>query len=382
MTEHARKYKGAPSMEVLRERFESHNFEPSTDSVEYLKDRFIRHTKRRFAVRSLIDLSQQLDNPKVIDNIDGLLLGEARRLAQLMPTTQVKKFSDIEDRIETYETGNHENRGIKMGIPSIDERTMGMQPHEMITIAGWQGTGKSTLVQWILFNAWMAGETPMIISLEMEASALLRKWDTMLTNFKYRDLKAHDLSPEDIERWKIKAQMVKDKKCDIIIKDDVKDCTADFVYAEAMRYQPSLLAIDYISLMETSRSAGQAMWEKVTHITNQLKQVARTTGIPIIAVAQTNIASADGGAELSNISYSRSIGQDSDIVLGLHQDADMKENKQMTVRMLKNRDGDGVNTDLKWDMEHMKFSDWSEVEAIKAVKERRENINYDTGEIT
>ena len=381
MATHARKYKGPPSMEVLRERFPNHNFEVVTDSLEFLRERFTRHVKLRYVRLSLVEMAQQLEKPEVADNIDGIFLAEARRLAELMPTSKVHKFSDIDERIERYEKGQDLNRGIKMGIPDFDRLTLGIQPHEFVSIVGWQGTGKSTLTQWILFNAWMQGKTCMCISLEMEAPALFRKWDTMLTNFEYHRLKSHELSPSDVELWRTRAQMVKEKKCDIIVKDDVMSCSVDYVYAEAMRYKPDLLAIDYVSLMDTSRSGGNQMWEKVTYLTQALKQIARTSGIPIIAVAQTNIASADSGAKLDNIAYSRSIGQDSDIVLGLHQDDEMKENQRMSVRMLKNRDGSTAISDLLWDMDHMKFEPFNEGEFFRNKLKRQQQVDEATGEI-
>lgn len=387
LANHARKYKGPPSMEVLRERFPDYSFETTTDSVDYLRDKFTKHVKMRFARQSLLDLAEQMQRDDAIDNIDGMFLGEARRLSQLMPTSTVHRFSEMDERIERYESGQDLNVGIKMGIPDFDRLTLGIQPHEFVSIVGWQGTGKSTLTQWILFNAWMQGKTVMAIPLEMGAKELFRKWDTMLTHFEYSKLKGHELSPTDLESWRIKAQQVKEKDCDIIVKDDVANCTADFVYAEVVRYQPDLLAIDYVSLMDTSRSQGNQMWEKVTFLTQQLKQIARTTGTPIIAVAQTNIASADGGAKLDNISYSRSIGQDSDIVLGLHQDDEMKENQKMTVRMLKNRDGENAVSDLSWRMNTMEFKPWNEVEFFQnrlkrqqeAEKQERAEVDPETG---
>lgn len=385
--EHMKKYKGPPSLDVLRDKFYNYNFETPTDSLEYLTDKFKSLVKRNCAHRSLMSLAELLDTEHV-ENIDGLFLEEARRLSQVIPVTSLSRFSDIDSRIQAYETKQDVNRGIKMGIPEFDRLTLGIQPHELVSIVGWQGTGKSTLTQWILFNAWMQGKTAMIIPLEMDAPALMRKWDTMLTNFDYRSLKAHELSVEELERWRVKAQKVRDKECDIIVRDDVRSCTPDVVFAEAMRYKPDIIAVDYISLMDTSRSAGSQMWEKVTYLTQSLKQIARTTGIPILAVAQTNINSADGGAQLSNISYSRSVGQDSDIVLGLHQDEEMKENQQMTVRMLKNRDGAASAADLYWNMDSMEFRPWREVEYFKNQQKRRETIVVDgktvdekTGEI-
>lgn len=373
MADHTVRYKGAPSMEVLVERFPGHNFEHATDSLEYLLERFERHVKMRCARTTLYDIAAKLDDPAINDSPDGIFLEAARHLGQLIPTSKVHRLSEIDTRIETYENGGSTQQGILMGIPTFDNLTLGIQPHEFVAVVGWQGLGKSTLAQYILFNAYMQDKTCMIISLEMEWKALMRKWDTMLTHFDYNSLKSGNLSLNDVERWKVKAEEVKSSSADIIVKDDVMNCTVDFVYAEAMRYKPDLLAVDYISLMDTSRSSASQMWEKITLLTQSLKQISRTTGIPIIGVAQTNINSADGGAKLDNISYSRSIGQDSDIVLGLHQDDEMKANRRMTVRMLKNRDGATADADLHWNMENMTFRPSTDTDAFQTQVEKQQS---------
>jgi replicative DNA helicase len=270
----------------------------------------------------------------------------------------------MDKRILAYETDEWGGHGIEMGIPEFDYVTTGIQPHEYITISGYSGTGKSTLAQWILFNAYQQGKTPMYISLEMEAGALFRKWDTMLMNFNYNRLRRQTLHEEDVESWKEKAIEIRNNPNDIIVMDDVRGCTVDRVYADLTRYQPDILCIDYISLMDTQRSAGGQMWEKVLHLTKSLKQTARTLKIPIIGVAQTNRSSAQTGAQLDNIAFSQSIVMDSDIVIGLHTDEEMRKNKKMQVRLLKNRDGQTIETDLLWKMETMEFGPWRDAYAF------------------
>ncbi len=188
-------------------------------------------------------------------------------------------------------------------------------------------------------------------------------------HFEYNNLKSHKLREQEIDKWRVVADTVKTKPNDIVILDDVHGCTVDRVYAELHRWKPDILCIDYITLMDINRSAGNQMWEKVTYITQALKQIARTSKIPIIGVAQTNIDSAESGAKLENISYSRSIGQDSDLVLGLYSNDEMKREKRMQVRMLKNRDGMTTNTDLFWNMETMTFGDWKTSHMFGARKE-------------
>jgi len=359
ISEHARRYKQAPSFQTTREKFPDHNFEICDESFDYLLDQFKTQVKRRHAIDAVRDLAEAIDDPQQVADIDSLFLEKSRELASLVPAAKLHKFSDMEQRIKEYEAFDpDEDPSVMMGIPILDSLTLGIQPHEYVTIMGWTGTGKSTLAQWMMFNAWSQGKTPMLVSLEMEAKSLFRKWDTMLTHFEYHNLKSHKLRDEDIENWKNRAEAVKQHPNDMIVMDDIRDFTVDRAYAELIRWQPDILYIDYITLMSTQKSAGRQTWEKIQYLTQNLKQIARTTKIPIVGVAQTNRLSADSGAELDNVGFGLSIVQDSDLVLGLYRNDEMKTNKQMQVKLLKNRDGMNTNTELYWDMNTMDFRPW------------------------
>jgi replicative DNA helicase len=97
------------------------------------------------------------------------------------------------------------------------------------------------------------------------------------------------------------------------------------------------------------------MWQSITEITQDLKQVARTLKIPILAAAQTNRAGGKEGAELDNVGGSLSIIQDSDIVVGLFADDEMKAQKEMEIRLRKNRDGKIGEFRAVWDHEKMEY---------------------------
>ncbi len=360
-TAHVRQYRTPPSFEAVRAKFPDYGFDVTNDALEFLVDEFVKKTKRRIAIEELRLLGKVIDDPDRVGQVDEFWAESARRLMQVVPSASTSRFSDMYKRIEAYrkmlKTGVIP--GIPMGIPQFDLRTLGIQRHELVTIAGWQGTGKTTLGMFTSFNAYLVGRTPMIISLEMEGDALLRKMDVLATNLEYHAMKAIKLAEGDItqwENWAARAQMASN---DIIIIDDMRKCTVDSVHGAMVRYQPDIVLVDYVSLMDAPKSASGSMWEKITHITGGLKQSARTLGIPIIAISQTNKDSYQAGADLSNISYSRSIGQDSDLVFGLHQTPDMREAKQMEVRMLKNRDGQRTDVILHWDMAHMRFREWT-----------------------
>lgn len=355
MRDHTMKYKSAPSLKLVREQFPGHNFEIVSDSTDWVIDQFIKNVKRRLAAEALKDIATAWDDDTQVGNIDEIFLERARELSQVVPAKRVSQFSNMKERIKAY----HDMRllgkplGIPFGIPAIDSATLGLQRHELVSIAGWQGTGKTTLMLQMLFSAYLAGENTLLISLEMEGDAVMRKLDVMATNIEYHAVKAGTLGDPDLAKWETMAEKASKASTEIHVIDDIGRCTVDRVYAEMVKYNPGVTGVDYISLMHTRE--GQAMWEKITYLTGALKQTTRALKSPIIAACQTNIAGAEGGAALSNIAYSRSIGQDSDLVFGLNQDAEMKQNKRMDVMLLKNRDGKNVDVKMHWDMETMEF---------------------------
>lgn len=364
MVDHFTTYKTSPSTLALNEMAPAvaPNFHPEIvqEPLEYVLDGFMKQARRRAAMLHVRNLAEAVDSPERAASIEEEFMAAARDMGQMFISSRVAKFSDVRDRMKTYheQAWSRTTNGILYGIPAIDEVTGGIQPHEYVTVSGWSGTGKSTLTMFILFNAWKQGKTPLLFSLEMESDAIMRKFDTLKTNFSYNNLKRFSLSDEEQEKWENAAEEIEQAKSDIIVIDDVGRCTVERVYSEMQRYQPDIVAIDYITLMETTRKTN-AHWEAVTQITRDLKMTARDLNIPIVGVAQTNAVS-DGDFKGSNIAYSKSIVRDSDVMFDLFCDDDMRAAKKMQLRLVKNRDGRALNTDLLWDVEHMRFEPWLE----------------------
>lgn len=363
--QHSRRYGSPPSFDVVCGWDDSfRHADDVVDSLDWTIAQFKRDAKRRYGIEVVRRFAKKIDDadPNELDVLDEILLDEARQLSQLVPSQRVRRFSEMGDRIEEWKRRKAVGKlpGMAMGIPSFDKHTLGIQKHEYVSIVGWQGTGKSTLLQLTEFNQYLDGATPMLISLEMDAETINRRFDIMATHVQHRAMKALELDDPSVAVWEQAAERAAQAKNDIIVIDDVGRCTVDRIYAEAVRWKPDIVGVDYVSLLDAPRSAGNALWERVTYLTRELKTIARSLQIPVIGVAQTNIGSATEGARLDNIAYSRSIGQDSDLVFGLHSDDEMREQKKMEVRMLKNRDGTVCETAMLWDLDTMQFREWRE----------------------
>lgn len=361
-SKHIEKYKTNPSVEAVLRDNEDFKFVVASDSLEYLFDEFSKLVVRRESMHGLMEISKLVNDHDRILSIDNELISLGTSISQMFLQGNPTRFSDMYSRIKDYEEREKEDNylGIQMGIPEFDKLTFGIQPHELVTISGWSGVGKSTLSQYIAYNAYIQGFNPLIISLEMEASAILRKLDIMSTHLQYEKLKSLSLSDSEKKKWEKEAERASNAKSDITVLDDISDCTVEKVYSIGKQYKPDLLIIDYITLMKFT-SAKVANWEKIQYLTQSLKQLARDVDFPpIIAVAQANSEAAKDGATLSNLGYGKSIGMDSDIVIGLHQDPEgkMASMKQMEVRLNKNRDGEKTVAKMYWDMSKMLFRPW------------------------
>lgn len=359
---HQRKYRTAPSMAAVRDEKPKFELLHLDDSLEYLMDRFVVMAKRRLAQEMVVELAHACDDPLRAENIDQEFLDVSRQLATLVPNTRVSLFkADMEKRIDEYEREAEQGKppGVPFGFPWLDRFTGGLQRHEFATVAAFSGVGKSSFMIALAFNVFMANYTPLFVSLEMEERLLHRRWDAMATKLDYIKLKQLRLTDRHLSQWRQTREEMQKKAGDIPVIDSLRHCTPDSIFAEGVRHQPDLILVDYVSLMRSARPTNRYsnLWSQITEITQDLKQVARTLKIPIIAAAQTNRSGQKEGADLDNIGYSLSIVQDSDIVIGLHTDEELRSRNEMEIHLRKNRDGPIGNFRARWDHEHMVYRD-------------------------
>jgi hypothetical protein len=296
----------------------------------------------------------------------------ARILTEVVPAPRASRFSD-KSRKDEYDKRKREGdtHGLYLGIPTFDEATNGLQHHELLTWVAYMGVGKSTALQHNAYSFYLQGNTTLFISLEMEAEALLRKLDVMASKVKYAAMKALELDVGEREQWeRVLEQAHKDRhEKDIIIIDDIRNCTPDHVMSRAMRYKPDAVIVDYLELM--SKRKGSSHWEAISDAGIALKQNARLLKIPHLTAAQLSREGGRGELSLANIGY-QSVGKHSDIVIGLKQDDEAEARSEMEAILLKNRDGKkNISVDMRWEMERMNIKEKGVEERFPAKHKRR-----------
>ena len=358
LVEFARRYKSTPALDTVKHDRPDFEWTQTQESIEWVVDRFAVQVKRKMANDMLEELAMAADDRDRAENIDLEFLNVANNLVAAMPTGRVERFSDVDKRIKDYEERKASGKplGVPYGFPTLDKSLGGVLPHELVTVLGFTNIGKSTLLRVFAYNMWVQGYTPLIFSLEMGAEEIFRAFDSMHLGLNYQRLKQLDLSDEQMEQWLKFAEVAGERKCDIPVIDSIFRMTPEQVYAETLRHRPDIVLIDYIGLMRSAQvSRGIQKHQVIAEITQDLKISARRLSIPIVMAAQSNRAGAKDGAELDNVADSIHIVQDSDTVIGLHQDEDMYRDHQMEIRVVKSRSGPRPKLQAVWDYDTQQF---------------------------
>lgn len=356
--DHKRRYKTPPTLEAIKDDNKGFEFFFDSNALNYVIDKMKILARKRVADTMLEQLAAACDDPDMVGDIDAHFLDASRQLAQVVPSTRVAYFKEVEKRIELYDQKKAEGKppGIPYGFPTLDEWTGGLKPWQMASVSAFTGAGKSTLGMRFSTNFFLQDFTPLYLSLEMDADEIFEKIDSMILGIDSRSMMHLRLDDDKIENWKDFAAEAREKAGDIPVIDSMRYCTVDHVYAEMVRHMPDVCIVDYIQLMKSpNKNRFGNRWEDIQDTARELKAVARTLKIPIIILAQTDRSGAKEGATLDNVGGSIAISQDSDVALGLFQNEDMKEESEMEMRVLKNRGGRLGTFTSQWDHEKSSY---------------------------
>jgi len=342
------KHVNPPSMAATREEFPS--FKPlfQKDPLSWHIEQFVRRVKERLAVELVREYHDALEDPREIDEIEMRALEMARELAEVVPAPKARRLSEGKSRKSEYDRRKKKGQillGVPIGIPTFDSITLGVQPHELVIWGGPPGGGKTTGLQFSSISAYMNGRTVLFVSLEVESEQILRKFDTMLSQIRYHALKALELNPDEEQKWTEILERAEEERMerDIIIIDDIKNCTVDKVAAQQIRYKPQVVVVDYLEEMRTPRNVQG--WEGIASNGRGLKQQARTTKTPHITATQLNREGETAYQSAQKIA---------DMLIILDPPEEDDDQTEMRLVLRKYRDGPSrKSVNMHWNLETM-----------------------------
>ncbi len=237
--------------------------------------------------------------------------------------------------------------GIATGILALDSQMGGLQPSDLVIIAGRPGMGKSSLATNIAFNIAHAyrgevladgthealdGGVVGLFSLEMSAEQLATRIISEQTEIPSSKIRRGEITEADFEKLSYCAQEM--SRLPLYI-DQTGGISIAQLAARARRLKRQrgldVLVIDYIQLMQASKRSGDSRVQEVTEITTGLKALAKELNIPVIALSQLSRQVEnrdDKRPQLSDLRESGSIEQDADVVLFIFREEYYLRNRE------------------------------------------------------
>ena len=228
------------------------------------------------------------------------------------------------DRIDQLYRSPEKMTGVASGFTQLDQMTGGLQPGDLIVIAGRPSMGKSTLAVNIAENAAVgAGVASAIFSMEMSAEQVSLRMISSLGRINQSNLRTGRLSEEDWPR--IDTAMTQLSRAPLFV-DETPALTPTEIRARARRlkreHNLGLVVVDYLQLMQVPGTKENRATE-ISEISRSLKALAKELKIPVIALSQLN-RSVEQRVEkrpvMSDLRESGAIEQDADVILMIYRD--------------------------------------------------------------
>jgi replicative DNA helicase len=232
--------------------------------------------------------------------------------------------------------------GVTTGLRDLNRKLGGLQPSDLLILAGRPSMGKTALATNIAFNAAQAfarsqgkeGASVAFFSLEMSAEQLATRILAEVSEVASEKIRKGEVRDVEFRRFVEASQMLASIPFYI---DDTPALSIAQVRTRARRLQRQfglgLIVIDYLQLLRgtgTGRAAESRVLE-ISEITRGLKALAKELKVPVLALSQLSRAVEqrdDKRPQLSDLRESGTIEQDSDVVMFVFREEYYIERRQ------------------------------------------------------
>ncbi len=290
---------------------------------------------------------------------------EVSRQRYRSETAHIRRtVKEVFTELDALSQSSKEITGVSTGFPRLDSITAGLQPSDLIILAGRPSVGKTSFTLNLVTNAAGAGKTPVaFFSLEMSRQQLVRRILSSEAGIPANKLRtAHGLSQDDWTRLFMAADRV--NKFEMYVDDSPMLTVAQLrgkVRRLKLEHGIGLVAIDYLQLMRPTKSFDSRERE-IAEISRNLKALAKELYLPVVALSQLSRdveKRQDKRPVLADLRESGAIEQDADIVVFLHdlnpQQVD-RTHRQVELIIAKHRSGATGTVPLVFNGEFTRFS--------------------------
>jgi replicative DNA helicase len=238
-------------------------------------------------------------------------------------------LTETVERIDMLYSRENKNDiiGLSTGLVDLDRMTAGLQPGELIIVAGRPSMGKTTLVMNMAEHVALEEKKAVaVFSMEMSGPQLAMRMIGSVGRVDQHQLRTGTFKEDDWPR--LVDAVGKLNEAQIYI-DDTAGLNVLEVRSRARRLHRqcgglSMVVIDYLQLMSgTGHGREENRATEIAEISRSLKSLAKELKVPVVALSQLNRsvdARQDKRPMMSDLRESGAIEQDADVILFIYRD--------------------------------------------------------------
>ena len=306
------------------------DYVPTAANIAY----YCKLVKEKSVARKLIETSTDIatkgyeggDMEDILDQAEKAIfeISENRIRPSYFPVKDILKdtFKSIEVLYERKELVT----GVPSGFHDLDKMTAGLQPSDLIIVAGRPSMGKTAFALNLVEYATTHSDKPVpavIFSLEMSKEQLVQRMLCSLAKVDAGRLRTGHLGESDWPKLTMAAGQLTDTQ---IYIDDTPAISVLELRSKARRLKAEhglgLIIIDYLQLMRGSNP--ESRQQEISEISRSLKALAKELQLPVVALSQLNRSlesRTDKRPMMADLRESGAIEQDADVIMFVYRDA-------------------------------------------------------------
>ena len=301
------------------------------NTEQFLKEKAVYHT--------MLSVAEDVSKGKV-DTSEVLNKFESSCNISLVTDLGLDLYSNIDDLIADI---NSVERHIPSQWEWLDDNLGGgflEAGKSLYVFAGETNIGKSIFLGNIAHNIAKEGKNVLLVTLEMSELLYARRICTNVTKIPMKEMVGNAPAIK---------HAIKDEKGKIFIKEfPPSTITPTQLKGFINKFQDKgikldAIVLDYLNLMHSSM--GNNSYERIKHVTEQVRAMSYVFECPIISATQLNRSGFDtDNPDLATISESIGLAATADVICSIYQNEEDRELGIIRLGMMKNRYGPRGNT--------------------------------------
>lgn len=305
------------------------DYVPTAANIQY----YCKLVKEKAIARSLIHVSTEIatsgyeggDMEEMLDRAEKSIfeIAENRSRPSYFPVRDILKdtFRNIELLYERKELVT----GVPTGYTDLDKMTAGLQPGDLVIVAGRPSMGKTAFALNLVEYATSLSDKKIpavVFSLEMSKEQLVQRLLCSVARVDAGRLRTGNLGESDWPKLTMAAGQLSDTQ---IFIDDTPAISVLELRSKARRLKAEhglgLIVVDYLQLMRGSNTENRQ--QEISDISRSLKALAKELSLPVVALSQLNRSlesRTDKRPMMADLRESGAIEQDADVIMFVYRD--------------------------------------------------------------